>query len=81
MLKRLLAASLAIALGSLVAWSSGPTGDRASAGATPVEHGVHEGMSWADEHQGGGGGDGDRPTTDLSNIAGEAGLGDMGTYY
>lgn len=79
MLKRLLAVTLAIGLAGMTTWSSGPTGNHATAGAMPLESAFGDELAWP---AGGGGGSGaEAPTGDISGIAGEAGLGDMEGYY
>lgn len=81
MLKRLMAVTLAIGLCGLVAWSSGPSVARAGAPAFDADALITE--PWGPEGltSGRGGGGGTMPDINLSEVAGEAGLGGAETYY
>jgi hypothetical protein len=80
MLKRLMAVTLAIGLCGMVAWSSGPSDARA--GAAPFDADALISEPWGAEGlTSGGGGGGHRPDIDLSDVAGEAGLGGAENYY
>lgn len=80
MLKRLMAVTLAIGLCGLVAWSSGPSDARA--GAPPFDADALITEPWGPGGlTSGGGGGGTMPDINLSEVAGEAGLGAAETYY
>lgn len=79
MLKRLMAVTLAIGLCGMVAWSSGPSDARA--GAVPFDADALITEPWGAEGLTSGGGGGQMPDIDLSEVAGEAGLGGAESYY
>jgi hypothetical protein len=79
MLKRLMAVTLAIGLCGMVAWSSGPSDARA--GAAPFDADALITEPWEAEGLTSGGGGGHRPDLDVSEVAGEAGLGGSESYY
>lgn len=80
MLKRLMAVTLAIGLCGMVAWSSGPSDARAGAASFDADALITE--PWGAEGlTSGGGGGGSMPDIDVSEVAGEAGLGGSESYY